>query len=72
MNRPKTLPTFDEPPVTQRDRDVNNLTVILVVAAAFASYAIGAIGFFGPKPCQYQALTPACFAALTEEVHLVR
>jgi len=42
------------------------------VAAAFASYAIGAIGFFGPKPCQYQALTPACFAALTEEVHLVR
>ena len=72
MNRPKTLPTFDDPPVDRRAVLADRLNVFLVVAGACLTYAIAAIHFLGPAPCSTQALTPACFAALTEDVHLVR
>lgn len=72
MNRPKTLPTFDDPPVDRRAVLIDRLNVFLVVAGACLTYAIAAIHFLGPAPCSTQALTPACFAALTEDVHLVR
>lgn len=68
----QSLPTFDDPPVDRRAALVDRLHVFLIVGAAFATYAIGAINLLGPKPCQVQALTPACFAALTDEVRLVR
>jgi hypothetical protein len=62
--RRQTLPTFDDPPVTQRDRDVALLAAVLPVIAACLAFAICALNVLGPEECSTQALTPECFDAL--------
>lgn len=64
--RRQTLPTFDDPPMTQRDRDVETLYSILPVIGALLTFAICAVNVLGPRECSTQALTPACAAALME------
>lgn len=60
----QTLPTFDDPPMTQRDRDVATLYAVLPVIGACITFAILAINLLGPEECSTQALTPECFDAL--------
>lgn len=62
--RRQTLPTFDDPPVTQRDRDVESIYAVLPVIAACLAFAICALNVLGPEECSTQALTPECFDAL--------
>lgn len=72
MRRPDTLPTFDDPPVDRREVLADRLNVFFIVSAACFAYALAAVNLLGPPACSTQALTPACFAALTDGVHLVK
>lgn len=69
MRRPE-YPVFDLPHV--KPDPWANFFVYLTVASACFAYAMVAVNLLGPAECSTQALTPECWAALADGVHLVR
>jgi hypothetical protein len=49
-----------------------NVRVYLTVSTACFAYAIFAVNLLSPAECSGKALTPQCWAALADGVHLVR
>lgn len=69
MRRPE-YPVFDLPFVPPDPWA--NFRVYVTVATACFAYAIFAVNLLGPAECSGKALTPECWAAMADGVHLVR
>ena len=68
--RRQEYPVFDQP--FHAPDPWANFRVYLLVAAACLAYAMGAVHFLGPAECSGRTLTPTCWTAIAEGVHLVR